>query len=683
MIITSLFKSFIITKNTLDIVQVLSVKLQKRDQDVLEAYAIVDEVMKTLESTRKTIDTGFAACAEAERSFSLMKRIKTCTISIMTEQRLSDLAIIAVHYSERIPVEETGGLLPVLLVFSLYSPLGVPSPQLLALSSSSVNVMQFNPTVPNGIITAYNVRQRSTALWKQHAPQLDVRLVVLPMSQHWIVVLQSSPQALHSSWNMVLGVISAAASLPSMRRTALLGPPDPESDTDDIVISVFINQIINPDKSFGSSDPMCILPLQLSSLLVEHTAPNIHDSTQVLLFMLALGPDYYHKTHKGSPRPYGGAYSHSPVPQLEQDVARARYKADPEKKKASVRDTYKADPEKKKASVRDTYKADPEKKKASVRDTYNANVVSKRAAKRQRYQEGVEENRAAKRQRYQEGVEENRAAKRQRYQEGVEENRAANRRIYRGNSATIKAARRSRYWKGRRTTTTTQRCTVRLPSSLLVAAALPPPPAAAELPPPPPPAAESCPHRQQQQSYPRGSGIAGVTELPLPPKVAAELPPPPPAVAAELPPPPPAVAAELPPPPPAVAAELPPTATSSSSRAAPTATSSSSRAAPTATSSSSRAAPTATSSSSRAAPTATSSSSRAATSSSSRAAATSSSSRAAATSRGRSIATCTSPTTGTSSIDTSAPTTTSPAAPLAAATTTHMAPMARTRPLRP
>ncbi|KAL5480136.1 hypothetical protein EMCRGX_G023758 [Ephydatia muelleri] len=65
------------------------------------------------------------------------------------------------------------------------------------------------------------------------------------------------------------------------------GPPDPESDTNDIVISLFINKIINPDKSFGSSsDPMCILLPQLSSLLVEHTAPNIHDS----------------KTHKGSPR---------------------------------------------------------------------------------------------------------------------------------------------------------------------------------------------------------------------------------------------------------------------------------------------------------------------------------------------------------------------------------------------
>ena len=34
--------------------------------------------------------------------------------------------------------------------------------------------------------------------------------------------------------------------------------------------------------------------------------------------------------------------------------ARARYKADPETKKASVRDSYKADPEKK-ASVRDSY----------------------------------------------------------------------------------------------------------------------------------------------------------------------------------------------------------------------------------------------------------------------------------------------------------------------------------------
>eukprot|EP00731_Ephydatia_muelleri_P025291 Em0017g374a len=56
-----------------------------------------------------------------------------------------------------------------------------------AVTALSNTADPLNPTVPNGIITACNVRQRSTALWKQHAPQLDVRLVVLPMSQHWIV----------------------------------------------------------------------------------------------------------------------------------------------------------------------------------------------------------------------------------------------------------------------------------------------------------------------------------------------------------------------------------------------------------------------------------------------------------------------------------------------------------------
>eukprot|EP00731_Ephydatia_muelleri_P033974 Em0043g18a len=101
--------------------------------------------------------------------------------------------------------------------------------------------------------------------------------------------------------------------------------------------------------------------------------------------------------------------------------ARVRYKADPEKKKASVRDSYKADPEKKasvrdsykadreglctrqlqgrsekkKASVRDSYKADHEKKKASVRDSYNADIESKQSAKRQRYQEDPTSRRTA------------------------------------------------------------------------------------------------------------------------------------------------------------------------------------------------------------------------------------------------------------------------------------------------
>ena len=45
--------------------------------------------------------------AEAERSFSLIKRIKTCTRSTMSEERFSDLAVIAMHYPKRFEVDET------------------------------------------------------------------------------------------------------------------------------------------------------------------------------------------------------------------------------------------------------------------------------------------------------------------------------------------------------------------------------------------------------------------------------------------------------------------------------------------------------------------------------------------------------------------------------------------------
>eukprot|EP00731_Ephydatia_muelleri_P010187 Em0005g773a len=116
------------------------------------------------------------------------------------------------------------------------------------------------------------------------------------------------------------------------------------------------------------------------------------------------------------------------------------------KKKASVRDSYKADPEKKKASVRDSYKADPEKKKAFVCDSYKADPEKKKASVRDSYNADIESKQSAKKQRYQEDLEENRAAKRQRYQEDVEENRAAKRPKYEDNSAAIKASERNRYW---------------------------------------------------------------------------------------------------------------------------------------------------------------------------------------------------------------------------------------------
>ena len=31
------------------------------------------------------------------------------------------------------------------------------------------------------------------------------------------------------------------------------GPPDPEHDSDENVVSVFINKVVNPDKPFGSN----------------------------------------------------------------------------------------------------------------------------------------------------------------------------------------------------------------------------------------------------------------------------------------------------------------------------------------------------------------------------------------------------------------------------------------------
>ena len=66
-------------------------------------------------------------------------------------------------------------------------------------------------------------------------------------------------------------------------------------------------------------------------------------------------------------------------PEKKKASVRESYKANPETKKASVCDSYKAKPEKMQASVHDSYKANPEKKKASVHDSYNADVESMRS----------------------------------------------------------------------------------------------------------------------------------------------------------------------------------------------------------------------------------------------------------------------------------------------------------------
>lgn len=55
------------------------------------------------------------------------------------------------------------------------------------------------------------------------------------------------------------------------------GPPSPEQENSDNIISVFINSVIDPENPFGTSDAVRILVLQFSSLLVAQASHHIHD----------------------------------------------------------------------------------------------------------------------------------------------------------------------------------------------------------------------------------------------------------------------------------------------------------------------------------------------------------------------------------------------------------------------
>lgn len=56
------------------------------------------------------------------------------------------------------------------------------------------------------------------------------------------------------------------------------GPPAPEQDLNENVMSVFINKVIDSDNHFATSDAVRILLLQFSCLLVEQASPHIHDA---------------------------------------------------------------------------------------------------------------------------------------------------------------------------------------------------------------------------------------------------------------------------------------------------------------------------------------------------------------------------------------------------------------------
>ncbi|CAH3023319.1 unnamed protein product [Porites evermanni] len=57
------------------------------------------------------------------------------------------------------------------------------------------------------------------------------------------------------------------------------GPPSPEQDSNENVISVFVSRVVDPVNPFGTSDAVRILLLQFSALLVEHASQHIHDAS--------------------------------------------------------------------------------------------------------------------------------------------------------------------------------------------------------------------------------------------------------------------------------------------------------------------------------------------------------------------------------------------------------------------
>ncbi|KAL5509689.1 hypothetical protein EMCRGX_G005101 [Ephydatia muelleri] len=125
--------------------------------------------------------------------------------------------------------------------------------------------------VPNGIITACNVRQHSTALWKQHAPQLDVRLVVLPMSQHWIVHLWAKLPP-HLQYQFLFHVPPMECSPPTRLHSEMWAPPSTAT------------------VQFHTYNPSGILFYQINSVVTDFLGVKLHGELPCLIFDVGSGP---------------------------------------------------------------------------------------------------------------------------------------------------------------------------------------------------------------------------------------------------------------------------------------------------------------------------------------------------------------------------------------------------------
>ncbi|ESP00831.1 hypothetical protein LOTGIDRAFT_140419, partial [Lottia gigantea] len=95
----------------------------------------------------------------------------------------------------------------------------------------------------------------------------------------YVFHLQTWPQDLKAKILQMILIPSFQASFENGDGDKLIGgPPAPEQDNEENIISVFINRIIDPDNPFATSDAVRILLLQFSSLLVEQASPHIHDA---------------------------------------------------------------------------------------------------------------------------------------------------------------------------------------------------------------------------------------------------------------------------------------------------------------------------------------------------------------------------------------------------------------------
>eukprot|EP00731_Ephydatia_muelleri_P016249 Em0009g673a len=162
------------------------------------------------------------------------------------------------------------------------SPDGVPFPNVTIINATALAIVWSTPLVPNGIGTYYVVLQTNIPSGFSYVstdlqPFTAYSCSILACT-HWMDLMlcrcrmwapptslclgtcqltvppvhDPAGTALHQLERRCWGVIRAACQPAQHEDSPPEGPPDPESDTDDSVISVFINKIINPDKSFGS-----------------------------------------------------------------------------------------------------------------------------------------------------------------------------------------------------------------------------------------------------------------------------------------------------------------------------------------------------------------------------------------------------------------------------------------------